>query len=65
MNLGAGLDLTKNNTLQLLGVYGEGVGGQGNDAGFLNSDAAFTANGNLKALPYWSLAAGFTHRWSD
>ena len=36
-----------------------------NDAGFLNSDAAFSANGNLEALPYWSLMAGLTHRWSD
>jgi len=64
-NLSAGLDLTKNDTLQLLGVYGEGVGGQGNDAGFLNSDAAFSANGNLEALPYWSAMVGYTHRWNE
>ena len=65
VNLGAGLDLTKNDSLQLLGVYGEGVGGQGNDAGFVNSDAAFNANGNLEALPYWSAMIGFTHRWNE
>jgi hypothetical protein len=65
VNLGAGLDLTENDSLQLLGVYGEGVGGQGNDAGFLNSDAAFSANGDLEALPYWSAMVGFTHRWND
>ena len=64
VNLSAGIDVTKNDSLQLLGVYGEGVGGQGNDAGFLNSDAAFDANGELEALPYWSLMAGFTHRWN-
>ena len=48
VNLSAGLDLTKNDSLQLLGVYGNGVGGQGNDAGFLNSDAAFRTDGAWK-----------------
>ena len=28
-------------------------------------DAAFNAGGELEALPYWSVALGFTHRWSD
>ena len=65
LNLSVGVDVTKNDTVQLLGVYGHGVGGQGNDAGFLNSDAAFESNGNLKPLPYWSAMAGFTHKWSD
>jgi len=65
VNLSAGIDLTKNDTLQLLGVYGEGVGGQGNDAGFLNSDAAFNFAGNFEALPYWSASIGYTHRWND
>jgi DcaP outer membrane protein len=65
VNLSAGIDLTKNDTLQLLGVYGKGVGGQGNDAGFLESDAAYTATGELEALPYWSVMAGLTHRWSE
>jgi hypothetical protein len=65
VNLSAGLDLGKNDTLQLLGVIGEGVGGMGNDTSFLNSDAAFESNGDLKALPYWSAIGGFTHHWSD
>jgi hypothetical protein len=65
VNLSAGIDVTKNNFVQLLGVYGEGVGGMGNDTSFLNSDAAFDANGDLEALPYWSVALGFTHRWND
>jgi hypothetical protein len=65
VNLSAGIDLSKNDTVQLLGVYGEGVGGQGNDAGFLNSDAAFDAGGGFEALPYWSVTAGLTHRWND
>ena len=37
VNLGAGLTLSERDSLQFLGVYGEGVGGQGNDAGFFNS----------------------------
>jgi hypothetical protein len=64
VNLGAGLDLGEADAVQLLGVYGEGVGGQGNDAGFLNSDAAFNDNGSLEALPYWSASIGYTHRWN-
>ena len=65
VNASAGLDLGRRTSLQLLAVYGEGVGGQGNDAGFVNSDAAFDAGGDLEALPYWSLMAGLTHRWND
>ena len=65
VNLSAGVDVSKNDSLQLLGVYGHGVGGQGNDAGFHNSDAAFDDDGDLEALPYWSVAAGFTHRWNQ
>lgn len=65
VNLGAGLDVFKTDSVQLLGVYGEGVGGMGNDTSFLNSDAAFDATGDLEALGYWSLAAGYTHRWNE
>ena len=65
VNLGVDLDLTKRDSLQLLGVYGHGVGGLGNDTSFLNSDAGFELNGSLKALPYWSAMGGFTHRWND
>jgi hypothetical protein len=65
VNLSAGIDLGKNDSVQLLGVYGEGVGGMGNDTSFLNSDAAFDTSGDLKALPYWSAMAGYTHRWND
>ena len=65
VNLGAGLDLGKKDSVQLLGVYGAGVGGQGNDSGFLNSDAAFDTRGNLEALPYWSGMVGYTHRWNS
>jgi hypothetical protein len=65
VNLSGGLDFGKSDSAQLLGVYGHGVGGLGNDSGFANSDAAFKANGDLEALPYWSVAAGYTHKWND
>ena len=65
LNVSVGLDVTKNDSVQLLGVYGHGVGGQGNDSGFLNSDAAFRVNGDLEALPYYSGMIGYTHRWNQ
>jgi hypothetical protein len=64
LNLGAGLTVTKHDSLQLLGVYGHGVGGLGNDA-FSPVDGAFTSSGSLEALPYVSGMIGFTHRWTD
>ncbi|HTL57719.1 MAG TPA: DcaP family trimeric outer membrane transporter [Candidatus Limnocylindrales bacterium] len=65
VNLSANIDITKKDYLQFLGVYGEGVGGMGNDTSFLNSDAAFGTDGSLHALPYWSASTGFTHRWNS
>jgi len=65
VNLGGSFDICKTDSVQLLGVYGHGVGGLGNDAGFFNSDAAFDTDGSFKALPYWSASAGYTHRWCD
>jgi len=64
-NVGAGFDITKNDSLQALVVYGEGIGALGNDSGFDNTDAAFNGDGDLEALPYFSAMLGFTHRWSD
>jgi hypothetical protein len=64
VNLSAGIDVSLNDSMQLLGVYGHGIAGQGNDAGFFNSDAAFNSSGDLEALPYWSAAFGYTHRWN-
>ncbi len=65
LNLSAGLDLSPCDSVQVLGVYGHGVAGLGNDSGFFNSDAAFNADGHFKALPYWSATGGYTHKWSD
>jgi hypothetical protein len=65
VNLSAGLDLTKKDLVQLLGVYGKGIGGTGNDTSFLNSDAAFSSTGSFESLRYWSGMAGYTHKWCD
>jgi hypothetical protein len=65
VNLSAGIDVTRKDSLQLLGVYGEGVGGMGNDTSFLDSDAAFKSDGHLEALPYYSVMAGLTHNWNE
>lgn len=64
-NASAGLDVGDGDSVQALLVYGEGVGGMGNDTSFLNSDAAYNAQGELEALPYWSAHIGFTHHWSE
>ena len=61
-SLSAVLNLGKAITLLGLGVAGEGVGGMGNDSGFVNSDAAFNAAGGLEAMPYWSAHAAATVR---
>jgi hypothetical protein len=64
-NAGFNLNLGECDSIQFLGVYGEGVGGMGNDTSFLDSDAGFTADGDLEALPYWSVMAAWTHHWND
>jgi hypothetical protein len=65
VNASAGLEFGKALSVQFLGVYGEGVGGMGNDTSFLNSDAAYNSRGELEALPYYSLMGAFTIRWDD
>jgi hypothetical protein len=65
VNASAGFDITKNDSVQALLVYGEGIGALGNDSGFDNTDAAFNSSGDLEALEYYSAMIGFTHRWSD
>jgi hypothetical protein len=64
VNLAGSINLTTDDTMQFLGVYGEGVGGMGNDTSFVNSDAAFNSRGDLIALPYASGMIAFSHRWT-
>ena len=63
-NLGGSVNLTENDSLMVLGVYGHGVGGMGNDTSFVNSDAALDGDGDLVALEYASGMIAFTHRWT-
>jgi hypothetical protein len=64
VNLSGLFNLTDSDLVQFLGVFGEGVGGLGNDSGFQNTDAGFDANGDLEALEYASLMGAITHRWT-
>src|SRR4030095_7944662 len=63
-NVGGSCGVTGNDTVQFLGVVGQGVGGLGNDSGFENTDAALDHDGDLEALPYYSGMLAATHKWS-
>lgn len=65
LNCSAAVDVTDRDTVQTWLVGGAGIAGMGNDTSFHQSDAAFTATGDLEALPYWSVLFGYTHRWCD
>jgi hypothetical protein len=64
VNLGGSFAFTDNDSVQFLGVVGEGVGGLGNDSGFENTDAALDSGGDLKALPYQSGMVALSHKWT-
>ena len=64
-NLGGTYNVTSSDMVLGLVNYGEGIGGMGNDASFVDSDAAFDADGNLEALPYTSYLLGLTHTWNE
>ncbi|MCX6349300.1 MAG: DcaP family trimeric outer membrane transporter, partial [Candidatus Aureabacteria bacterium] len=66
VNGSAGLEITPDDAFQAQLVYGEGIGSLGNDTSFLNGpDAAYEGDGDLQAVPYFSVLAGITHRWSE
>ena len=64
VNVSGNLNLSANDALQFMFVYGDGVGGLGNDTSFISSDAALNANGRLEALDYWSTFIALTHSWT-
>jgi hypothetical protein len=64
LNTAGSLNITSKDTLQFWFVYGEGIGGMGNDTSFEDSDAAFNSSGDLEALEYWSTMVALTHRWA-
>jgi hypothetical protein len=67
--LSAGLDVFERDSVQAQLTYGEGYFHFVNDnfsyGGFAGGDAAYDSSGNLKALPYFSAMAGYTHHWTD
>lgn len=65
LNLSGTLNATDADLLQFLAVYGAGIGGLGNDAGFHATDAAFDGDGDLAALEYLSVLGAYTHRWTS
>ena len=56
-------------SMQLQATYGEGYFHFANDnftyPGFNGGDAGYDKNGNLKALPFFSAMAAYTHHWTD
>jgi len=64
INLAGSLNVSRSDTVQFWGVYGQGVGGMGNDTSFVNSDAALDRHGNLVPLDYVSGLLALTHRWT-
>ncbi len=63
------LNIFSKDSVQLQATYGEGYFHFANDnftyTGFNGGDAAYDKNGNLKALPFFSAMAGYTHHWTD
>ncbi len=65
LNLSGVIQALERTSLQYWFVYGDGVGGMGNDTSFLGSDAAFTASGDLMTLQYWSAMGAVTQKWTN
>ena len=64
LNLSSSLKVLQYDSVQGQVTYGEGIFHFCND-NFSNNDAAYDHSGDLKALPYFAVMAGYTHRWSD
>lgn len=64
VNLSGVIDASESDTVQYWFVYGQGVGGMGNDTSFLAADAALDTAGNLVVLDYWSAMGAITHHWT-
>jgi hypothetical protein len=64
INTSGSIHVLESTTAQWWFVYGEGIGGMGNDTSFLNSDAAYDLSGKLVPLEYWSTMVALTHHWT-
>ena len=65
MNLSGALQVFGRDNVIAQLTYGTGIGHYGNDSSSFETDAAFDSSGNLVALPYLGVMAGYTHRWTD
>jgi len=59
------VNLFAHDALTFEGTYGEGIARYIQDPSGQNEDAALDSHGNLRALPAWGVAAGYTHQWID
>jgi len=64
LNLATSLNVFDKDSFQGEVTYGHGIFRYFNDD-FINNDAAFDANGNLKAIPAFGATGGYTHHWTD
>ena len=64
INLSAGINVFERDSMQLQFTYGEGIFRFVND-NFENNDVVIDEDGDLVALPYLGVMAGYTHRWTD
>ena len=64
MNLAGSLNVWAKDTMQFQATYGHGIFHYIND-NFVNNDVTYDNRGQLVALPFLGLMAGYTHRWSD
>jgi hypothetical protein len=65
VNLAGGFTVIDRDSVQAQVTYGEGIGSYGNDTSFFDTDAAFDADGDLVALPYFGAMLGYTHWWAE
>jgi len=63
------INVFEKDSVQLQATYGHGYFHFANDnftyPGFNGGDAAYDSSGNLKALPFFSGMAAYTHQWCD
>ena len=65
VSLSGGLNLFAHDALTAQGTYGEGIARYIRGPSGANEDAALDSHGNLRALPVWGVAVGYTHVWDD
>jgi hypothetical protein len=64
VNLAGSLNVWAKDSMQFQATYGHGIFHYIND-NFVNNDVAYDNHGQLTALPFLGLMAGYTHQWSD